>query len=1233
MSKKIWQKIMTQFMTIILLLNVFITTPLNVIQATRVNGTNNGHGYHSAWLTDQNAKEVNPPADVADGSHSEYEPIPNNILHQTANSQTYNYQPDPASDRYTFMIIDISRKDKTGHIQREKTFLDEANAHGAKLPASYLTFSTVTGNNKTVYVRWVNRENGQEISNMTLQNGEQPKGFEGLNKYLKQSKEKIQLDFNYENQEYVNGKNIINVQSVGTLPLQSFIVWNALNTDVNGILQTTYNATIPGNVDGHTQYRLANVDSPSFDLNNPAKYNADYASQAEIDANNKKQQYDQGRLTFEKNEEKKYVDNYKGKLLTLGHYTAMIGQRFTPMKERTFKGYELFKSENKSYQIYDSYKVGETRIAQSYKNYGVKTMLKVEDITGRGKLQVWVMNPFTQLVNKNGKLYFKDQKASDLALAGNTTDGFVKVFETAVLGPKEWNTKFNEKASVPFKMYSDWVESPVNSYPIMYNGQKWQYTAQPANNVSNADNGSGNPAAFLIKRDSQFVIYKTPGNVSHGFDGLPSGGLGYLSAVAAPYDINISNGHKHDRIGHKTVYLINPLERNHDSVYWYVPQGKVITKYVDENGNPLPGIKSQVVMENQNGGTDYDASTPQFQPKQFVINGEVYELIPTQVDYQTQKLKDINQPAGEPTKAVDGVSKEKGKVIAATKQIITYHYKKKGPLNKSLKVTKKVIEVTNKDGKKYDDGKMHQAGDKIFYQLQIKNTGNVDITSVTLNDVLLNVKDVVVNNVNIAPGGTYDYDFANPYIVTQADMNKGKVENVAKVKGKTPGGDTPDTPSNKTETNGEQKKDMTIKKTVRQVTNKDGKKYDDGKMHTPGDKIYYALDVTNTGNVTINNLKLNDKLLDLQDVMLNDVNIEPGKTYHYDFDKTYTVTQNDLNAGKVTNVVKAIGTTPAGDTPEKESDVDTPTNKQPDMQIKKSVTKITDKKDKEYKGKQAGKLHAVGDKVYYQVKITNTGNLTITSVTLNDALLGINNTNVKLTIEPGKNKTYTFKTPYSVTQKDLNAGKVKNVVTAVGKTPGGDTPNRESHVDTPTDYKPDMQIKKSVTKITDKDGKEYKDKQAGKLHAVGDKVYYQVKVTNTGNVKITELTINDKLLGITNEVVKNLDIEPGKTYTHEFTAPYSVTQKDLDSKDNLVNTVKVSGKTPGGDIPEKPDKTKTQTDKEKSMDVTKAVTKITDKADKEYTGKQAGKLHAVGDKVYYEVTIKNTGNQTITGLT
>lgn len=109
-----------------------------------------------------------------------------------------------------------------------------------------------------------------------------------MNKYLKQSKEKIQLDFNYENQEYVNRKNIINVQSVGTLPLQAHIVWDALNNNAHGTLQTTYTVTIPDNVDAHTQYRLANVDSPSVDLNNLAKYNANYASQAEIDANNKK---------------------------------------------------------------------------------------------------------------------------------------------------------------------------------------------------------------------------------------------------------------------------------------------------------------------------------------------------------------------------------------------------------------------------------------------------------------------------------------------------------------------------------------------------------------------------------------------------------------------------------------------------------------------------------------------------------------------------------------------------------------------------------------------------------------------------------------------------------------------------------------------------------------------------------------------------------------------------------
>lgn len=103
-------------------------------------------------------------------------------------------------------------------------------------------------------------------------------------------------------------------------------------------------------------------------------------------------------------------------------------QMYQPMKARTFEGYELFKSENKPYKIYDSYNFGETRIEQSYENFVVKTMLKVEDITGRGKLQGWVMNPFTELVEKSGKLYLKDQKLSDAALVGNATKGFIKVY-------------------------------------------------------------------------------------------------------------------------------------------------------------------------------------------------------------------------------------------------------------------------------------------------------------------------------------------------------------------------------------------------------------------------------------------------------------------------------------------------------------------------------------------------------------------------------------------------------------------------------------------------------------------------------------------------------------------------------------------------------------------------------------------------------------------------------------
>src|SRR5690606_19934 len=70
--------------------------------------------------------------------------------------------------------------------------------------------------------------------------------------------------------------------------------------------------------------------------------------------------------------------------------------------------------------------------------------------------------------------------------------------------------------------------------------------------------------------------------------------------------------------------------------------------------------------------------------------------------------------------------------------------------------------------------------------------------------------------------------------------------------------------------------------------------------------------------------------------------------------------------------------------------------------------------------------NAVGDVLEYTITVTNTGNVTLENIEVNDALTGLTETIVTL----APNGVETFTTTYTVTQSDLDNGSVLNTATA-----------------------------------------------------------------------------------------------------------------------------------------------------------------------------------------------------------
>ena len=118
--------------------------------------------------------------------------------------------------------------------------------------------------------------------------------------------------------------------------------------------------------------------------------------------------------------------------------------------------------------------------------------------------------------------------------------------------------------------------------------------------------------------------------------------------------------------------------------------------------------------------------------------------------------------------------------------------------------------------------------------------------------------------------------------------------------------------------------------------------------------------------------------------------------------------------------------------------------------------------------------------------VTNTGNVTVKEGTLEDDHADLSAETFELA--PGVSKTVTYK--YIVTQDDVDAGSIVNVVKANAKAVRGDAPKEATATATVTTEAAEAEL--AITKTaTPTSGV-----------TVGDEIDYTVTVTNSGNVTV-----------------------------------------------------------------------------------------------------------------------------------
>ena len=138
---------------------------------------------------------------------------------------------------------------------------------------------------------------------------------------------------------------------------------------------------------------------------------------------------------------------------------------------------------------------------------------------------------------------------------------------------------------------------------------------------------------------------------------------------------------------------------------------------------------------------------------------------------------------------------------------------------------------------------------------------------------------------------------------------------------------------------------------------------------------------------------------------------------------------------------------------------------------------------------------ADGDVLNYRVVVTNTGNITLTDVTVTDPLTGQNLTG--LTLNPGESQE--FETSYTLKQSDLDDqgggdGDIDNTVTA----DSAETGPEEASAAALLVYNPGLSIEKTA--------------DVEEVDEIGDVIQYTIAVSNTGNITLSGVTVVDPLI-------------------------------------------------------------------------------------------------------------------------
>lgn len=403
-----------------------------------------------------------------------------------------------------------------------------------------------------------------------------------------------------------------------------------------------------------------------------------------------------------------------------------------------------------------------------------------------------------------------------------------------------------------------------------------------------------------------------------------------------------------------------------------------------------------------------------------------------------------------------------------------------------------------------------------------------------------------------------------------------------------------------------------------------------------GDVIHFTVKVTNTGNVTLENIVVTDtmtggsKEAELRDGESNEiVSLAAGASVELHY--SYTVEEGDLGE-KLSNRAKAV----SGNTESNEPET-------PEVNVEDEAPKAAISKTITNEGTAEGGKYEIGKTIEYQIVVENTGNTTLNQVVVEDTMTNASGpiSNIKLngekadiwnadekqfiipSIDRGESATITYE--YVVQEADAKDEKIDNVAAVKDipadqkESPSGAEVERRS-----------LEVTKTV-QGGPADGESYQ---------LDEEVIYVVTVTNNGNVTLSNITVTDEMNAAgeadfdaerTADANNPLSVDireedDGKVSIDELNIGdvvklyyvYQIAAGDID--ETVTNTVtnKVTVEPEDGPEVEKETDPIPVEGKEPGYTIVKTIEKG--------GSLENGNVYAVGDFVEYQITVENTGN-------